>query len=54
MKNTRLTSATNVVVVHDSSIVGPATIDDALQALARIAAEVMLDLTISEVSPVAA
>lgn len=50
------TSAPSVAVVvkHDSRIAGPATLDDALLALARIAAELMLDLGSKEVATAAA
>ena len=50
------TSATSVAVVvkHDSNIAGPATFDDALLALSRIAAELMLDLSSKEVITAAA
>ena len=52
MEETLHTSATSVGVVvrHDSRITGPATLDDALLALARIAAELMLDLRSDEVA----
>ena len=52
MEETLHTSATSVGVVvrHDSRIAGPTTLDDALLALARIAAELMLDLRSDEVA----
>jgi hypothetical protein len=42
-----------VVVQHDNAILGPACLGDAMSALGRIAAELLLDLNVSEVIPVA-
>ncbi len=55
MKNTFHSSAhrSGVVVQHDSTISGPAALGDAMLALGRIAAELLLDLNNSEVIPVA-
>jgi hypothetical protein len=56
MKNTLQSSIRQggVVVQHDNAVSGPACLGDAMPALARIAAELLLDLNISEVLPVAA
>ncbi|MBW8078549.1 MAG: hypothetical protein GJU76_10850 [Gallionella sp.] len=56
MKNTLQSSTRRggVVVQHDNTISGPACLGDAMSALARIAAELLLDLNNSEVIPVAA
>ncbi len=48
------TTGSQVVVEHDSSIVGPTCVGDAIEALGRIAAELLLDLNASEVASVAA
>ncbi|MDH2902338.1 MAG: hypothetical protein PXZ08_00100 [Actinomycetota bacterium] len=48
------THRSGVVVQHDSTISGPVALGDAMLALGRIAAELLLDLNNSEVIPVAA
>ena len=56
MKNT-LHSSTHrngVVVEYDNTILGPVALGDAMLALGRMAAELLLDLNNSEVTPVAA
>ena len=56
MKNTLHSSTRRggVVVQHDSTISGPVALGDAMLALGRIAAELLLDLNNGEVIPVAA
>ena len=56
MKNTLHSSTRRggVVVQYDNTIAGPVALGDAMLALGRIAAELLLDLNNSEVIPVAA
>lgn len=56
MKNNLHTSIRRggVVVQYDNTIAGPVALGDAMLALGRIAAELLLDLNNSEVIPVAA
>jgi hypothetical protein len=56
MQTTPNTSAHRggIVVEHDDAIAGPCCLDDALMGLARIAAELLLDLNTREVVLVAA
>ena len=48
------TTGGQVVVEHDSAMAGPTCLGDAIEALGRIAAELLLDLNASEVASVAA
>ncbi len=48
------TTGGQVVVEHDNTIAGPTCLGDAIEALGRIAAELLLDLNASEVASVAA
>ena len=47
------TTGVQVVVEYDSTIAGPTCLGDAIEALGRIAAELLLDLKTSEVASVA-
>jgi hypothetical protein len=53
ISQTSITSV-QVVVEHDSTIAGPTCLGDAIEALGRIAAELLLDLKANEVASVAA
>ena len=54
MTDTRLSGAPSVAVEYDSTVSGSASLEDAMCALASIAAEVLLGLATSEAVPVAA